>query len=61
MGTRFLAEELKRIGAPAEDQLELFRRMVFNAIIGNDDDHPRNHAGQLRAYINASNAGPASS
>jgi serine/threonine-protein kinase HipA len=39
-----LAEELKRIGAPTEDRLELFRRMVFNAVLGNDDDHPRNHA-----------------
>lgn len=39
-----LAEELKRIGAPAEDRLELFRRMVFNAAVGNDEDHPRNHA-----------------
>ena len=39
-----LAEELKRIGAPIEDRQELFARMVFNAVIGNDDDHPRNHA-----------------
>lgn len=39
-----LAEELKRIGAPVEDQIELFGRMVFNAVCGNDDDHPRNHA-----------------
>ncbi len=39
-----LAEELKRIGAPLEDRFELFDRMVFNAIVGNDDDHPRNHA-----------------
>ena len=39
-----LAEELKRIGAPREDRLELFGRMVFNAVVGNDDDHPRNHA-----------------
>lgn len=39
-----LAEQLKRIGAPAEDRLELFRRMVFNAVVGNDDDHPRNHS-----------------
>ena len=39
-----LAEELKRIGAPSEDRLELFGRMVFNAVAGNDDDHPRNHA-----------------
>lgn len=39
-----LAEELKRIGAPDEDLKELFGRMVFNAAVGNDDDHPRNHA-----------------
>ena len=39
-----LAEELKRIGAPDEDGIELFGRMVFNALVGNDDDHPRNHA-----------------
>lgn len=39
-----LAEELKRIGAPPEDRLELFGRMVFNAVCGNDDDHVRNHA-----------------
>ncbi len=39
-----LAEELKRIGAPLADRRELFDRMVFNAVIGNDDDHPRNHA-----------------
>ncbi|GAB3554840.1 type II toxin-antitoxin system HipA family toxin [Noviherbaspirillum agri] len=39
-----LAEELRRIGAPPEDRLELFGRMVFNAVCGNDDDHPRNHA-----------------
>jgi len=39
-----LAEELRRIGAPIEDRIELFGRMVFNAACGNDDDHPRNHA-----------------
>lgn len=39
-----LAEELRRIGAPIEDRNELFGRMVFNAICGNDDDHIRNHA-----------------
>ncbi|MGV8891883.1 MAG: type II toxin-antitoxin system HipA family toxin [Burkholderiaceae bacterium] len=39
-----LAEELKRIGTLPEDRLELFGRMVFNGIVGNDDDHPRNHA-----------------
>lgn len=39
-----LAQILQRIGAPQRDQIELFDRMVFNAIVGNDDDHPRNHA-----------------
>jgi len=39
-----LARTLIRIGAPVEDSIELFGRMVFNAVIGNDDDHPRNHA-----------------
>ena len=39
-----LAEELKRIGAPKENLVELFGRMIFNALVGNDDDHPRNHA-----------------
>jgi serine/threonine-protein kinase HipA len=39
-----LAEELRIIGAPDEDRIELFGRMVFNAVCGNDDDHVRNHA-----------------
>jgi len=39
-----LAEELRWIGAPVEDRHELFGRMIFNAVCGNDDDHPRNHA-----------------
>jgi len=39
-----LAEELKLAGAPTEDRIELFGRMVFNAVCGNDDDHVRNHA-----------------
>lgn len=40
-----LAEEIRRISAnPAEDAAELFRRMCFNALISNIDDHPRNHA-----------------
>jgi len=29
--------------APQEDSLELWRRMVFNAMAGNIDDHLRNH------------------
>jgi serine/threonine-protein kinase HipA len=40
-----LAEELRRISAdPKADAAELFRRMCFNALITNNDDHPRNHA-----------------
>jgi serine/threonine-protein kinase HipA len=40
-----LAEELRRISAqPKEDAPELFKRMCFNALITNNDDHPRNHA-----------------
>lgn len=40
-----LAEELRRLSArPTEDARELFRRMAFNALISNSDDHPRNHA-----------------
>lgn len=39
-----LADELRRIGAPLSDQLELYGRMIFNAVCGNDDDHIRNHA-----------------
>ena len=40
-----LADELQRWTAdPAADRRELFLRMVFNALISNLDDHPRNHA-----------------
>ncbi len=40
-----LVEELRRAsGVPADDAAELFRRMCFNALISNLDDHPRNHA-----------------
>ena len=40
-----LAEELRRVAAqPTKNVHELFRRMVFNALISNIDDHPRNHA-----------------
>ena len=43
-----LAHEVRRWCAQAgvdatELQRELWRRMAFNAIIGNGDDHPRNH------------------
>jgi serine/threonine-protein kinase HipA len=40
-----LAEELRRMSAqPRLDGPELYRRMTFNALISNLDDHPRNHA-----------------
>lgn len=39
-----LASKLKSIGTPVEDRKELFDRLVFNALCGNDDDHTRNHA-----------------
>lgn len=40
-----LADELRRWSSnPRDDQRELFRRMVFNAMVTNNDDHPRNHA-----------------
>jgi serine/threonine-protein kinase HipA len=40
-----LAEELRRISTrPQDDARELFKRMTFNALISNIDDHPRNHA-----------------
>ena len=40
-----LAEEVRRVCAdPAQNAAELFRRMSFNALISNIDDHPRNHA-----------------
>ncbi len=40
-----LADEIRRVCADPVRQLEqLFRRMTFNALISNADDHPRNHA-----------------
>jgi len=40
-----LVEDLRRIVAqPEKDARELFRRICFNALISNVDDHPRNHA-----------------
>ena len=41
----FLADNLRRWSEkPEADCVELFRRMVFNAAVTNNDDHPRNHA-----------------
>lgn len=40
-----LADQLRRWSEhPQADCAELFRRMVFNAAVTNNDDHPRNHA-----------------
>ena len=40
-----MADSLRRWSdKPEADCAELFRRMVFNAAVTNNDDHPRNHA-----------------
>lgn len=40
-----LADELKRWShRPDDDLRELYRRMVFSALVSNTDGHPRNHA-----------------
>lgn len=40
-----LVEEVRRVcGEPRKQAHELFRRLGFNALISNTDDHPRNHA-----------------
>lgn len=40
-----LADELRRWSVKStDDRHELFRRTVFNAMVTNTDDHPRNHA-----------------
>ena len=40
-----LADQLRRWSEkPDADRIELFRRIVFNAAMTNNDDHPRNHA-----------------
>jgi serine/threonine-protein kinase HipA len=39
-----LADELRKTSANKGDLTELFKRVVFNALISNTDDHARNHA-----------------
>ena len=39
-----LADEMYRRNVPDDDRRELYRRMIYNAMTGNADDHPRNHA-----------------
>lgn len=42
---RDLAEAIRKYGSnPKADMRELYRRMAFNILVGNDDDHLRNHA-----------------
>lgn len=39
-----LAQLLRRLSCrPEQDVAELFRRMVFNLVVGNNDDHVKNH------------------
>ena len=40
----FLAEFLAKHSAIATDAQELYQRMAFNVLLGNTDDHSRNHA-----------------
>jgi serine/threonine-protein kinase HipA len=47
MGYPELAQLIRRLGHPDQvraQQQELFRRMVFNVLIDNTDDHEKNHA-----------------
>jgi serine/threonine-protein kinase HipA len=39
-----LAEILRQYSVEPSDSEELYRRMLFNLLIGNTDDHGRNHA-----------------
>lgn len=39
-----LANEMHRKRISLDEIEELYKRMVFNAFIGNSDDHPKNHA-----------------
>lgn len=48
-----LADHIRRsFTSPAATLRELFSRIVFNVLVGNTDDHPRNHA----AFVNADNS-----
>lgn len=54
LGYPSLAQLLRRAGVTDQDQnlrdmRELFRRMVFNILIDNTDDHEKNHALQVVA------------
>ena len=54
-----IADEIARWGARAKaDSMALYRRMVFNVLVSNVDDHPRNH-GFLRLEPNGWSLSPA--
>jgi serine/threonine-protein kinase HipA len=39
-----LVDAIERLSpAPAQDKIELFKRMIFNILVYNNDDHLRNH------------------
>jgi serine/threonine-protein kinase HipA len=40
----YLAEFIMKNGAEPKDAHDLYYRMVFNVLLGNTDDHSRNHA-----------------
>lgn len=40
----YLVDEMARRGVPEADRRELFKRICFNILVGNDDDHPKNVA-----------------
>jgi serine/threonine-protein kinase HipA len=46
-----LVDEMNRRGVPLSDLQELFKRICFNILVGNDDDHPKNVA---VLYLNGS-------
>ena len=59
LGYPALAQALRRFGDTAEEanatqMMELFRRMVFNILIDNTDDHEKNHS---LIYLPATRAG----
>lgn len=39
-----LVDEMARRDVPVADRQELFKRICFNILVGNDDDHPKNVA-----------------
>lgn len=42
---RDIADVLRQLGSdPKRDLAELYKRMIFNILVSNDDDHLRNHA-----------------